>query len=59
MMIKKTKMETNRFYFNKNKLIKWIGNNNKDLSVSAQNFADKESELCLEALMLIKQLEEE
>jgi hypothetical protein len=55
---KKTKLEVNRFYFSKNKLIKWVVEN-KDLSVSPQNFTDKESELWAETAILIKELNEQ
>ncbi len=55
---KKTRLEINYFYFSKNKLIKWT-EGSKDLSVSPQNFTDKESELLAETVILLKQLKEE
>jgi hypothetical protein len=55
---KKTKLEINRFYFSKNKLIKW-DLDNKEIAVSHQNFTDEESQLWAETLILMKQLKEE
>jgi len=55
---KKTKLEIYHYYFSKNKLIKWTGDDNKAISVSTANFTDKESELWAKTLVLLKELKE-
>jgi len=55
---KKTKMEIYHYYFSKNKLIKWTGNDNNVITVSSANFTDKESELWAETVILLKELKE-
>ncbi len=55
---KKTRLVTEQCYFSENKLIKWISDN-KDISVSPKNFADEESQLWAETLILLKQLKEQ
>lgn len=56
---KKTKLEISRFYFNNNKLIKWINGDNIDVPVNNPDFTDKESAIWAEAVTLIKELKEE
>jgi len=56
---KKTKLEIYHYYFSKNKLIKWTGNEDKVITVSSSNFTDKESELWAETLIYLKELKEE
>ena len=56
---KKTRLEVSRFYFNKNKLIKWINGNNEDVPVNKPEFIDKESALWAETIILMKQLKEQ
>lgn len=55
---KKTRLETSRFYFSKNKLIKWADPEN-DIPEKSAEFIDKESELWAKAVILIKQLKEQ
>ena len=56
---KKTKMETNRYYFNKNKLIKWTMPDGKDMTVNVIGFINKESLLWANAAILLKELKEQ
>ncbi len=56
---KKTRMEVSRFYFNKNKLIKWIDADNVDIAVNSNDFSTKQSELWAETVILIKELKEQ
>jgi hypothetical protein len=56
---KKTRLEMDRFYFNKNKLVKWIDGNNADIPVNKPEFINKESSLWAETVILMKQLKEE
>jgi hypothetical protein len=52
-------MEISRFYFYKNKLIKWIDADNSDMPVNTQEFTNKQSLLWAESAILIKELNEE
>lgn len=56
---KKTKMEISRFYFNKNKLVKWLAPDNKEIAPATAQFIDKESVLWGETAILIKELKEQ
>jgi hypothetical protein len=56
---KKTKLENSRFYFKKNKLIKWVAPGNKEMPAKTVEFTNKESELWAKAALLIKQLKEQ
>jgi hypothetical protein len=56
---KKTTMETNRFYFHKNKLIKWIDADNSDMPVNTSEFSDRQSLIWAKTAVLIKQLKEQ
>ncbi len=56
---KKTKLEISRFYFNKNKLVKWIVPGNKEITPATAEFIDKESILWGETVILIKELKEQ
>ena len=53
---KKTRMEVTRFYFDKNKLVKWIAPGNHDVSRTEGDFLDMESRLWAETVILIKEL---
>jgi hypothetical protein len=53
---KKTRLETSRFYFHKNKLIKWVRPDNTEVQPATADFIDKESLLWGETAILIKQL---
>ncbi len=56
---KKTKVQTNLFYFNKNKLVKWVNINNADVKPGTAEFIDMESVLWGETAILLKQLKEQ
>ena len=56
---KKTKLQINRFYFDKNKLIKWIDGDNVDMPVNKPEFINKESALWTETIILMKQLKQD
>jgi len=56
---KKTRLEISRFYFDKNKMIKWIDGDNIDVPVNKPDFINKQSSLWAETVILIKQLKEE
>jgi hypothetical protein len=53
---KKTKIETNRFYFNNNILLKWVDNKNRDNPIGSTQSADYKSKIFLETQRLIKLL---
>ncbi len=55
---KKTKMEISRYYFYKNKLLKWLKPGNKEVAPATAEFIDKESVLWGETVILIKELKE-
>lgn len=55
---KKTKLEISKFFFNKNKLIKWVAPGNVDVPVNSPDFAEKESILWAETIILLKQLKD-
>jgi hypothetical protein len=55
---KRTKLEVSRFYFDKNKLIKWINPDKKEVTVYSPEFINKQSELWAETAILMKQLKE-
>ena len=56
---KKTRLEISAYYFNNNKLIKWLGPGGKDIAVNTPEFTEKEPVLIAEALIAMKQLKEE
>ena len=56
---KKTKLQISQYYFDKNKLIKWINSDNEDMPVNKPEFKNRESSLWAETVILIKQLKEE
>ena len=56
---KKTRMEISRYYFHKNKLIKWIDHDNADVPVNTSQFTDRQSLIWAETVILIKQLKEQ
>jgi hypothetical protein len=56
---KKTELQVNMFYFNKNKLIKWIAPGSHDMPVNTAAFTDKESELWAKASLMLKHLRDE
>ena len=55
---KKTKLGIDRFYFSKNKLVKWIPPSGKEVTPATSAFIDKESVLWAQAAILIKELKE-
>jgi hypothetical protein len=56
---KKTKLEVSRFYFDDNKLIKWVNPDGTTMPVNTADFINKESELWGETIILVKQLKEQ
>ena len=56
---KKTVLQINRFYFNKNNLIKWINADNGDMAVNNERFVNKQYELWAKAKLLLKELKEQ
>ncbi len=56
---KQTRMQVSRFYFHKNKLIKWLNADNIDVPVNNSGFDNKQSELWAQAVVQIKQLKEQ
>jgi len=58
---KKTQLQVSRFYFHKNKLIKWIdgADSGNDVAVNKPDFTTKESSLWAETVILLKQLKED
>ena len=56
---KKTVLQVSRFFFNKNKMVKWISFDNKEVSDKTWTFTNKESSLWAEALVLLKELKEQ
>jgi hypothetical protein len=56
---KKTRLLVNRFYFNKNKLVKWINADNTDMPVNDIDFINRESIVWAEAAILLKELKEQ
>ncbi len=56
---KKTRLEISRFYFDKNKLIKWLNPDNIDIPVNTAEFINMQSALWAETVILIKQLKEQ
>lgn len=56
---KKTKLELSSFYFNKNKMIRWINIDNHDVQPGTPDFTDMQSVIWAEAVILLKQLKEE
>lgn len=56
---KKTKLEISSYYFNDNKLIKWVGPGGNDVAVNSPEFTEKEPILLAEALLALKQLKED
>jgi hypothetical protein len=55
---KKTKLEISRFYFSKNKLVKWLLLGNKEVAPGTAPFIDQESVIWGETAILIKELKE-
>ena len=55
---KLTKLEQSTYYFNDNKLIKWL-NGSKDIAVNSPEFTEKEPLLIADALIAMKQVREE
>ena len=55
---KKTRLEVSRFYFYKNKLVKWVQPGGKVVTPASAEFIDKESVLWGETVILIKELKE-
>lgn len=56
---KKTRMEISRYYFNDNKLIKWLNPDNIDVAVNTTQFINRQSKLWAEAVVALKQLKEQ
>jgi hypothetical protein len=56
---RKTRLEISRFYFNKNKLIKWVAPNNQEIPDNTWTFTNQESILWAETLVLMKELKEQ
>ena len=56
---KKTRLEISKFYFSNNKLVKWIGPNNKEVTPNSWAFTNKESALWAETIVLVKELKEQ
>lgn len=56
---KKTKMEISRFYFNKNKLIKWTDPQNSDMPVNNEEFTNRQSLIWAQTVILLKELKEQ
>jgi len=56
---KKTKMEINRYYFDKNKLIKWLNEDNTDVPVNTAEFINRQYDLWAEIKILIGELKEQ
>jgi len=56
---KKTKLEINRYYFDKNKLIKWTGADKSDVPVNIADFVQREPTILAQALIALKQVNNE
>jgi len=56
---KKTQLGISRYYFNDNKLIKWVDAGGNDIPPKTAKFIDKGYELLGETVILIKQLKEQ
>jgi hypothetical protein len=56
---KKTRLEIDRFYFDKNKLIKWVEDETYEVPVNSSEFLNKQSSLWAETVVLIKELKEQ
>ncbi len=56
---KKTRLDISRFFFANNKLVKWFGPDNKEVSNKSWAFTNKETTLWAETIVLIKELKEQ
>lgn len=56
---KKTVMEVSKYYFNKNKLIKWVDTDGSVVPENSQIFSDKQTELWAKTVILLKELKEQ
>jgi len=56
---KLTKLEISRYYFDDNKLIKWVLPGGREVSNKTSDFINRESGLWAETVVLLKQLKEE
>ncbi len=56
---KKTRLDMGRFFFANNKLVKWFGPDNKEVSAKSWAFTNKEAALWAETILLIKELKEQ
>jgi hypothetical protein len=56
---KKTRLEADRYFFNKNKLIKWINHDNADMPVNDVEFINRESQVWANAAVALKELKEQ
>jgi hypothetical protein len=56
---KKTQLTINSYYFHKNKLIKWEGVDGNSQPVNTSDFAERESAIWAEAIILLKQVNDE
>jgi hypothetical protein len=55
----KTRVEVNRFYFGKNKMVRWIAPGKKEVPITLPEFTDTESALWGKSLILLKELKEQ
>lgn len=55
----KTTSTTNTYFFNDNKLIKWIGPDGKDIATNSAGFTKTEPELLSQAIYALSQLQQE
>ena len=53
---RETKLEIDRYYFHKNKLIKWIDKNNKVVTVNSRDFQKSEQDQLKEVQRIVKLL---
>ncbi len=55
----KTKVEVNKFFFSKNKMIRWLTPDNKEVPITLPVFTDTESAMWAKSLILLKELKEQ
>ena len=56
---KKTRLDIDKFYFNLNKMIRWVGPDDKEIHPQSTRFINKEPELWAETIVLMKELKEQ
>lgn len=55
---KLTRLETSKYYFNENNMIRWVDTDGSDVRAQLPEFTDKQSEIWARAVLLLKQLKE-